>query len=137
MNVLVVEDNEDHLYLAKLILEEEGHSVLTADTVEDALMILECEDVDIVVLDIMMPKMDGYDAIRCIRENPRLEDLPAIALTVCAHKDDEAKILASGFDDYLSKPYIEEDLVDRVNAVLSEGRRREEDPGVETTKECG
>src|SRR5256885_5259387 len=92
-------------------LRSKGAEVLVADTGRVALSTLdEHPDVDAVLMDIMMPEMDGYEAMRAIRQVPRMKSLPIIALTAKAMKGDEAHSRAAGASDYLPKP-IDPDLL--------------------------
>lgn len=119
MKVLVVDDNEDHLMLARVILEDDGYTVFTSNQVSMALRILDRESIDLIILDIMLPYRDGFDAIRSIRSDPANKDLPIIAVTVCAGQGEEERILGAGFDDYMSKPYDEASLLAKVREALA------------------
>jgi CheY-like chemotaxis protein len=102
--VLVVDDDIKNVFVLSTALEEHGAQVLDAQNGLQAIHLLEEKPVDLVLMDIMMPVMDGYTAIAKIRENNRLKNLPVIALTAKALKEDREKCIAAGADDYLSKP---------------------------------
>ncbi len=103
--ILIVDDDMRNLFALAGILEERGMEVLEAANGKDCLTRLEKNpDVDIVLMDIMMPEMDGYEAIREIRRQERFHKLPIIALTAKAMKDDRTKCIQAGANDYLSKP---------------------------------
>jgi CheY-like chemotaxis protein len=94
------------------VLERHGMTVLTASTGREALTLIEgTSQLAIVLMDIMMPEMDGYQVIRAIRENPVLRRLPIIALTAKAMKGDREKCLEAGASDYLAKPVNTEQLI--------------------------
>jgi CheY-like chemotaxis protein len=103
--VLLVDDDMRTVYALSATLRAKGVEVLTADTGITALAALnDRPDVELVLMDIMMPEMDGYEAIRRIRQDTRFRTLPIIALTAKAMKGDREKCLEAGATDYLSKP---------------------------------
>ncbi|MEM7019836.1 MAG: response regulator, partial [Pseudomonadota bacterium] len=103
-NVLVADDDMRNFYALASVLEEHDMNVTSAKNGEEALNILETEEFDVVLMDIMMPVMDGYEAMRQIRAIQRFKKLPIIALTAKAMKDDKAKCIEAGANDYLPKP---------------------------------
>jgi len=106
MKVLLAEDNAVNRTLAKKLLEKHGHTVVLAENGREALRALEQEAVDLVLMDLQMPLMDGLDAIAAIRskEQGTAVHLPIVALTAHAMKGDRERCLAAGADDYLTKP---------------------------------
>jgi CheY-like chemotaxis protein len=103
--VLLVDDDMRTVYALSATLRAKGVEVLTADTGITALAALNNRpDVEVVLMDIMMPEMDGYEAIRRIRQDTRFRTLPIIALTAKAMKGDREKCMEAGATDYLSKP---------------------------------
>ncbi len=109
--ILIADDDMRNIYSLSVMLETEGMHVVVANNGLEALNKLEEQPgVDIVLMDIMMPEMDGYDAIRAARENPKLKALPIIAITAKAMKEDRQKCLDAGASDYLSKPIRSEIL---------------------------
>jgi PAS domain S-box-containing protein len=117
--VLVVDDEARNLFSIAKILERRGLIVFKAIDGRKALACLEKEPgIDFVLLDIMMPGMDGYETIRRIRKFELFENLPIIALTAKAMVGDRAKCLAAGADDYLSKPVAVEQLLDAMNRFV-------------------
>ena len=110
-HILVVEDDTNARKLMKAVLERAEYRVSTAGNGEEALALLDTQHVDLIVLDIMMPGMDGYDAMRAIRAQARFQHLPIIALTAKAMKEDRQKCLDAGANEYLSKPVDLEQLV--------------------------
>ncbi len=115
MTVLIADDEADIRNLIKMSLEENGYNVLTAQNGKEAWDILITNDVDLAILDVMMPVMDGFNLIRRIREH---STLPVIFLT--ARTDDMDKVLGLGLgaDDYIAKPFSIAELVARVGAQL-------------------
>ena len=109
--VLVVDDDTRNIFALSSALERRGMNVLTATTGREAVSMLETSPgVAIVLMDIMMPEMDGYETIALIRGNPELRRLPIIALTAKAMKGDREKCLEAGASDYLAKPVNTEQL---------------------------
>ena len=123
--VLVVDDDVRNIFALSSVLERRGMTVLTAGTGREAIAMLDSTpDVAIVLMDIMMPEMDGYETMQVIRQNPAFQRLPIIALTAKAMKGDREKCLEAGASDYLAKPVnTEQLLVGLAHVVASIGRR--------------
>jgi CheY-like chemotaxis protein len=110
--VLVVDDDVRNIFALSSVLERRGMSVLTASTGREAIATLEStRDVAIVLMDIMMPEMDGYETMQVIRQNAAFRRLPIIALTAKAMKGDREKCLEAGASEYLAKPVNTEQLL--------------------------
>jgi CheY-like chemotaxis protein len=110
--VLVVDDDVRNIFALSSVLERRGMEVVTAVTGREAIEMLESRpDLAIVLMDIMMPVMDGYQTIRVIRNNHAFRRLPIIALTAKAMKGDREKCLEAGASDYLAKPVNTEQLL--------------------------
>jgi len=117
--VLLVDDDMRNTFALSKVLQKSGLSVVMADNGKLALEKLETEeDIELVVMDIMMPVMDGYEATRAIRSQPRFEKLPIIALTAKAMPEDRAKCLEAGANDYLTKPIDVEKLLSLMRVWL-------------------
>ncbi|BAS58902.1 MULTISPECIES: response regulator [Leptolyngbya] len=104
MDILVVDDDPDTRDLLRFMLEDEGAIVTVAPNAKEALSLLERELPKLLVSDVAMPEMDGFELIGRVRELPKGETLPAIALTAYAREEDRQAALRSGFNDYLTKP---------------------------------
>ncbi len=117
--VLVVDDDVRNIFALSSVLERRGMTVLTADTGKGAIAILDSTpDVSIVLMDIMMPDMDGYETTRAIRQNASFRRLPIIALTAKAMKGDREKTLEAGASEYLAKPVNTEQLLSMLRTWL-------------------
>jgi len=122
-SILVVEDDADIQQLVSYNLIKSGFNVTCADSGEEALQLLEQEQVDLIILDLMLPGKDGMEVCRVIREKPESAQPPIIMLTAKSEEDDIVSGLACGADDYVTKPFSPRILIARVQALL----RREHD----------
>jgi CheY-like chemotaxis protein len=117
--VLVVDDDIRNIFALSSVLERRGMTVMTAGTGREAITLIESTPgLAIVLMDIMMPEMDGYETMQVIRRNPRLRRLPIIALTAKAMKGDREKCLEAGASDYLAKPVNTEQLLSALRTWL-------------------
>jgi CheY-like chemotaxis protein len=117
--VLVVDDDVRNIFALSSVLERRGMRVLTATTGADAIKTMETTGgLAIVLMDIMMPGMDGYETMQAIRRDPRFLRLPIIALTAKAMKGDREKCLEAGASDYLAKPVNTEQLLSALRMWL-------------------
>jgi CheY-like chemotaxis protein/signal transduction histidine kinase/HAMP domain-containing protein len=117
--VLVVDDDVRNIFALSSVLERRGMAVLTAGTGREAIATLESTpELAIVLMDIMMPEMDGYETMQVIRQNPRFRRLPIIALTAKAMKGDREKCLEAGASEYLAKPVNTEQLLSALRMWL-------------------
>ena len=117
--VLVVDDDVRNIFALSSVLERRGMKVLTAGTGREAITTLESTpDVAIVLMDIMMPEMDGYETMQVIRQNPSFRRLPIVALTAKAMKGDREKCLEAGASEYLAKPVNTEQLLSALRMWL-------------------
>lgn len=115
MRVLIVDDDRPSVKMNSYLLREEGYDILTAPNGLEALHILEKETVDLVILDVMMPIMDGHETLAKVRQN---YDLPVIFLSAKGETKDKVQGLEMGADDYLAKPFEPAELLARVKSVM-------------------
>jgi two-component system, cell cycle response regulator DivK len=104
LTILVVEDDLHNLYALKNILSAKGYRVLEASDGEEALVVVETRKLDLILLDLQLPKIDGLEVIRQLREKPTLEGLPIVMMTACEPEKSRGVAIAAGCDDFLSKP---------------------------------
>jgi DNA-binding response OmpR family regulator len=119
--VLVADDDADILALVKFRLERAGYAVLAASDGEEALRLATEQSPDLAVLDVMMPKLDGYEVTSRLRQREETRDVPVILLTARVQEADVARGFEAGVDDYVKKPFSPHELGARVQAIL--GRR--------------
>lgn len=118
-SILVVDDDSRNIHSLTHLLEDHGVLITVAENGVEALAKLEkAEKVDLVLLDMMMPEMDGYEAVRRIRENPKFRQLPVVALTARAMKGEREKCLEAGCNDYLTKPIENAKLISLLRVWL-------------------
>jgi len=118
--VLYIEDNPDNMLLVKRVLEIRGYTVLSAANGLDGIQIAETQDVDLILVDINLPDIDGYEVARRLRSSSKgsLLYTPLIAITANALKGDAEKALAAGCDVYMSKPINIRELAARVEGFV-------------------
>jgi two-component system phosphate regulon response regulator PhoB len=121
----VVEDEKDVAELVRHTLQKEGYRVRTYGDGALALAAIEAEPPDFVILDLMLPRMDGFEVCRKLRANPRTAQMPILMLTARAEAIDEVAGLEVGADDYIAKPFSPRVLLARVRSVLRRGDRAE------------
>jgi CheY-like chemotaxis protein len=121
IKVLIAEDNPVNRELLRELLELRAYTVLEACDGQEALRLIEQTQPELMLLDIGMPGMDGFAVVRRIRENPRLAQLPVVAVTAYAMRGDQERILSAGFDGYLSKPINPSSLIQELDRLLNRG----------------
>lgn len=118
--ILVIEDDPEMVSLARLFLERAGYEVLSALEGETGLEVLRTEPVDLILLDIMMAGMDGWDVLKAVRANEQWRDMPVIMLSARHYLEDEQETstYAEMFTDYVVKPFVVRDLVEKIGSAL-------------------
>ena len=117
-HILVVEDQEDNRQILRDLLGNAGYELTEAENGEEALTAVAKRRPDLILMDIQLPVMDGYEATRRIRTNPDLKSVPIIAVTSYALAGDESKALEAGCNGYVSKPYSPRELLAKVRTFL-------------------
>ena len=120
--ILVVDDNDDNVYTLKLHLDLEGYiDVETARDGEEAIARLKTDTFDLVLLDVMMPKIDGFQVLTWLKDQARLRDLPVIMISALTELNSMARCIELGAVDYLLKPFTANKLLTIVNTMLESG----------------
>lgn len=118
--ILIADDRPSSRELLRLVLERAGYEVMEAADGEQALDRARTGNPDLILLDLQMPGLDGYGVLAALRNEPRFEHLPVLALTASAMRGDREKIMEAGFTDYLAKPAGPELLRETVARLLRE-----------------
>ncbi len=122
--VLVIDDENDILLIIKSALHEEGYDVTTANNGYDGLALAEDASPDLIILDIMMPEMDGFEVLQQLRENEKTARIPIVILTGMSSKDKIREALNKGIDYYIVKPFEYQDLVSKVKIAIDDAERQ-------------
>jgi len=125
--ILAVDDEEDILELIQYNLEKEGFEVLCAATGEEALVKAGTQYPDLILLDLMLPGLDGFQVCRTLKSDSKTQEIPIIMLTAKGEESDVVAGLEMGADDYITKPFSPNVLVARIRAILRRRKRSESD----------
>jgi len=126
--ILIVDDDIDSLKLIGLMLQRQGYTIIPAQSGAQALALAESEQPVLMLLDVMMPDMDGYEVCRRMRRNPQLAHIPIMMFTAKTLVDDKVAGFEAGADDYLTKPTHPAELASRIKLVLERARRQQAAP---------
>ena len=116
--ILVVEDQEDNRRIMRDLLTSAGYEVMEAVTGEEGVAAAETHRPDLILMDIQLPGLDGYEATRQIKANPGLQHIPIIVVTSYALSGDDVKAFEAGCDDYVSKPFSPRELLAKIREYL-------------------
>ena len=116
--ILSVEDNEANRRIIRDLFTKKGYRVVEAVNGEEAVTVAKQEKPDLILMDVQLPRMDGYEATRQIKADPELEPIPVLAVTSYALGGDREKALAVGCADYVAKPFRPRELVAKVEKLL-------------------
>lgn len=133
--ILIVDDEEDILELIKYNLKNEGYQILTAQTGEAAIKIARHSQLDLLVLDLMLPGIDGLEVTKFLKNNESTKDLPIVMLTAKGEESDVVTGLELGANDYISKPFSPKVLVARIRAILRRRRKKNNEPDKQIRQE--
>jgi len=118
--ILIVEDQEDNRTILRDVLSTVGYELIEALNGEDGVKLAQSERPDLILMDIQLPKMDGYEATQQIKSIAELKTIPIIAVTSYALSGDEAKARAVGCDGYIAKPFSPREVLAKVRKYLSD-----------------
>jgi len=119
MKILIIEDDEDMIHILKSILELEGYEVAYSYDGEDGLKKVAEYTPNLIILDLILPKIDGNEVCRRIKKDPKLSKIPIIMLTAKGSTRDELEGIMDGADDYVTKPFNPLDLIETIKYLLS------------------
>jgi CheY-like chemotaxis protein len=117
--ILAVEDNDDNLLLLSYTLDSLGCRLICQKDSSTTVLVAKEYQPDLILLDILLPGKSGIDVVRSLKQEPLTRHIAAIAITALASAEDRERILRAGFDDYISKPYMIEDLEEMVRSYLT------------------
>ena len=117
--ILVVEDNERNLKLIRDVLQFAGYEIVEATSGEQGVALAQDCEPDLVLMDLQLPQMDGTEALRLLRESPRTREVPVVAVTAFAMREDRERAFGAGFDGYLQKPISIRALPEQVRGFLA------------------
>lgn len=123
--ILVIEDNPANLELLTLLLEAFGYIVLPAAGGAEGIEVVRREKLDLIICDVQMPGVDGYEVARRLKKDPMLHRIPLVAVTALAMVGDREKVLAAGFDGYIDKPIAPEKFAKQMEAFMDRGDERQ------------
>jgi CheY-like chemotaxis protein len=118
--ILLVEDNPQNRYLMTFLLEKNGYTVDVAEDGEQALTMLETSAPDLILMDMQLPKLDGYEATGRIKADDRLRAIPLVALTAHSMKGDRAKAIDAGCDAYVTKPVDADEILALIARLIAD-----------------
>lgn len=121
--ILVIEDNETNLELMVYLLRSFNYGVITTGNGAQGLEIARREVPDLIICDVHLPEVDGFEVAKQLKTSAKLKNVPLIAVTAMAMVGDREKVLNAGFDYYVSKPIIPEGFIQEVGSIMQIGRR--------------
>ncbi len=134
IRILIVDDDYETLRLVGIMLQNQGYEIIAANNGAQALELAIKEQPDLIILDIMMPKMDGYEVARRLRAEPLTEQIPIMLFTAKTQVDDKIAGYNAGADDYMTKPVHPAELIAHIKALLARVTPRTTEPEIPTEK---
>ena len=121
IKILLIDDEPDHILVVKARLEAIGHEVIGAQEGKEGLNLAKTKNPDLIILDITMPDLNGFQICRLMKADPNLKNIPILIFTALGSKNLAEKCLEAGADDLIQKPWEAEDLEKKINALLNRG----------------
>ena len=128
--MLIIEDEKDIVKMLDYNLKKEGFKTLSAYNGEDGLDMASKENPDLILLDLMLPEIDGFDVCKALKSDPKTSHIPIIILTAKDQETDKIVGLELGADDYVTKPFSPRELIARIKAVLRRAKEKDKPPEV-------
>ncbi|ACN15670.1 two-component response receiver and regulator protein [Desulforapulum autotrophicum HRM2] len=125
-DIIIVDDNPHNLRVLSTILKKEGYEIRPATGGQTALAAIDAKPPELILLDIMMPAMNGYEVCECLKKNEGTRNIPVIFITALDDVKDKIKAFAMGCTDYISKPFQEEEILARVKTQIHMGRLQQD-----------
>lgn len=121
--ILLVDDEEDILDFLELILEEQGYSVVKANSGREALAAAQMHRPELILLDIMMPEMDGWEVLKLLKADEEVSDIPVAMLTARTEMKDKIQGLQEGAVDYICKPFATKELLEKLQIIFAQVKK--------------
>jgi DNA-binding response OmpR family regulator len=121
--ILLVDDEQDILDFLELILEEQGYSILKANSGNEALAIAQMHHPDLILLDVMMPDMDGWEVLKLLKADEDIAHIPVAMLTARTEMKDKIQGLQEGAIDYICKPFATRELLEKLNVIFAQVKK--------------
>lgn len=121
-NIIIVDDSNSIRKMVEFTLKTKGHNVIAANDGQDGLDKLSEQELHLIILDINMPRVDGFQFLETVRKNPAYENIPIVMLTTEGQDEDRQKAMGLGASDYMVKPFKPTELIEKVNHMLSNDR---------------
>jgi DNA-binding response OmpR family regulator len=121
--ILLVDDEEDILDFLELILEEQGYSIIKANSGKEALASAQVHRPELILLDVMMPEMDGWEVLKLLKADEEVADIPVAMLTARTEMKDKIQGLQEGAIDYICKPFSTKELLEKLQVILAQVKK--------------
>jgi len=118
-NIIIIDDKLENIKVASLVLSKEGYNVFSGFSVKEGLTLMKKHKMSLILMDVMMPDIDGFKGVQLIKEDKNLRCIPIIMLTALSEKNHVIKAIKVGADDYLTKPYNIKDLVEKTKRLTN------------------